>query len=75
VLAQGLEDGEADEGRGHAHRADPAGWTGISMPGVGGQGMINSLCNPKYMLEKQMTRPTPRPTRIPRRVKFCGSSS
>jgi hypothetical protein len=31
------------------------------------------VCRPKYMLEKQITRPTARPTRIPRVVKFCPS--
>jgi hypothetical protein len=31
------------------------------------------VCSPKYIFEKQMTRPTPRPTSIPRTVKFCPS--
>jgi hypothetical protein len=31
------------------------------------------VCNPKYIFEKQIMSPTPKPTSIPRVVKFCPS--
>jgi hypothetical protein len=46
--------------------ANPMSAEGMAIP------LTQPVCNPKYILEKQMTIPIAEPTKTPRSVKFCG---